>query len=392
MASVQVALLRFFHAPYTKLPVCPQKVLIVKLDELGDVAMMLPFITALKNSLPNASITLALNHQVAGLFEGASDVRVLSVDVACNKIFRPLVLPIRHYLFVRRELGDQEFDLCFVPRRDADDVYATVLAYFTNSPRRISFSENSTPRKSWLNRGFNSLLTDAISVPSVQHETLSNISLLRAAGLPTPAVSDFARLRPWVPQSSQAETFACRVLPDSPQPYVALCPTSGHSPLKQWGGDRFADVAVRLAKSGCRIVLVGGPGDADLGTAIEAVLSSDCINLIGKTTLSQLTAVLGRCTAFVGNDAGPMHIASALGINTAAVFGSSCWHMFGPWGRNSLLFVHQIACSPCQTHKVGRCQTCIHSETLCLRKITADAVATGVLVTISNAQLRTSST
>ena len=345
-----------------------QRILIVRLDELGDLVMTLPLIQALKAGLPDAELTLLVNQSVVGIVEGMTGLRVIGVPVACNKWIRPFVLPFRHYGFVRRELRDKEFDICLLPRRDADDVCATILAYFTRSSRRMSFTERSTPRKLATNRSYDSLLTDVLPVPKLQHETLTNLSMLTAIGLP------FSSYDQLLPLPASAVQFAEQMLPEAPTSYVAICPTSGHSALKQWGVERFAEVAGRLAASGRTIILLGSSADASMGQVIEAACKDRCVNMIGKTSLVQMAALLNRCTAFLGNDAGPMHVASALGIATVGILGSSCWHQFGPWGPRHTVLVREIACSPCVKHLKNRCDVCVHGSPLCLYQISPSEV------------------
>ena len=89
--------------------------------------MALPFVAAIREQLPEAKITIVLNSATCGVLQGAGDVTVLGVDVKCLKMLRPIFLPIRYFCFVRKNLSAQQFDVCFLPRRDADSVYSVLL-------------------------------------------------------------------------------------------------------------------------------------------------------------------------------------------------------------------------------------------------------------------------
>src|SRR5262244_1624823 len=110
LSRIQVLLVKLLCpvAP-TQIDSAIQGVLVIKLDELGDLAMAMPFLRTLREQLPNAQITLVVNRSVAGLLAGVSDVKVLGTDVKCSRLLRPLLLPIRHYRFVQRNLRDQNF-------------------------------------------------------------------------------------------------------------------------------------------------------------------------------------------------------------------------------------------------------------------------------------------
>lgn len=349
-----------------------QRILIIKLDELGDLVMAWPLVHALKWNLPNAELTLLVNRSVLGITEGMVGIRVIGVDVSGNRALRQFILPFRHYRFVRRHLRGQQFDVCFLPRRDSDDVGATILAYFTSANRRISFTEKSTCRKALTNRSYDSLLTDVVPAPPVQHETTTNLNLMATLGLsPNAPMQRF-------PITEAADRFAERSLPFSGAPYVALCPSSGHSKLKQWGAERFAAVAAQLASSGIPVVLIGAPQDSQLGALIQSASGGKCLDFIGKTSLSQMAGLLAKCHAFVGNDAGPMHVASALGVPTIGIFGSSCSHQFGPWAPWRSIIAREIHCSPCHSHEKNRCDVCVYIEPVCLHQINPSSVLAAV--------------
>lgn len=350
-----------------------ERILVVKLDELGDSVLAWPMLSNLRRDLPNAEITIVLNKPVAGLWESLPGFRVIGLDLKCRKFLRPFLLPIRHYLFVRKHFRNEEFDLCIIPRRDSDSVYATFLGYFSKARRRISFSEVSTPRKAIINRGFDSLLTDVMAKPPLQHETLSNQSMLPMIGL-----AELKQAEPF-PVPNADLRYSRAALPQTRMCYVALCPTSGHSVLKQWGVERFAELSFRLISMGITVVLIGSGVDIHLGDIIQEVCGGKCSNFIGKTTPTQMAALLGRCSVFVGNDAGPMHVASVLGVPTVGIFGSTCPHQFGPWAPHRAVIKHEMNCSPCQFHDRDRCDTCIHGHPICLEQVTVEEVLAAVI-------------
>ncbi len=374
LSFIQVAIVKLiFHVKSSDKQEPIQRILIIKLDTLGDVVMIAPFIRAIEESLHGAEITLVVSRSMVGLFDGNPRIKVLGVNVDCNKIIRSFTLPIHHYFFAKNHFKNQQYDVCFIPRVDTDHEYATILAYFAGVKRRISFSEKSEHRKSLLNKSFDRLLTDVVSPSGVRHEVLENMRLLEKVGI-LPALPETC-----LEITPAAIMFAVDTLSNPSSIYIAVCPTSGHSELKQWGVQRFAEVAASFSAKGYTVVLIGGPGEEKFGVTIEAAMAQGCINLIGKTSLMQMAAVLQRCTAFIGNDAGPMHVASAVGIATIGIFGSSCHHRFGPWSPLSQVLVRDIACSPCVSHKVSRCQVCIYSENICLQQIPVKDAIDGVI-------------
>ncbi len=129
------------------------------------------------------------------------------------------------------------------------------------------------------------------------------------------------------------ETAAEQLLGTGP-PVLALGPTANWH-AKMWPADRFAELALRLTRHdgilpGARIAVIGRPGDE---AAVEPILSAvpdhQLLNLVGKTDLLTLCAVLKRCAMYVGNDSGPLHISVAMGAPGLGLLGPGPG-MFGP--------------------------------------------------------------
>jgi heptosyltransferase-2 len=85
-------------------------------------------------------------------------------------------------------------------------------------------------------------------------------------------------------------------------------------------------------------------------------------------------AVLARCTAFVGNDSGIMHLAAATGIPLVAIFGPTSPVRFGPWGINSRIVYSHLPCSPCHQRLFTECEPSPDGRPRCIDEIPATAV------------------
>lgn len=103
---------------------------------------------------------------------------------------------------------------------------------------------------------------------------------------------------------------------DLPRPYALLIPGAApHRPAKRWPAGRFAELAAMLRARGITPVVLGGAHESPLAAAIQ-----QAIDLTGRTTLADI-ATLARGAAFaVGNDTGPMHLATAVGCRCVVLF------------------------------------------------------------------------
>ena len=347
-------------------------VLVVHLFEIGDVVMLIPFLRELRRFLPSAQITLVVKPEAKNLVENCPYVsEVLTYQANYRPVWRPFLLPWQAFWTMRRWRRTRRFDLALVPSWQADNSYAAFLACFSGAEQRAGYSEMISPRRRRLNRGFDRLYTQTLFRTGLEHEVERNLAVLTHLG----GTAERKALELWTTPEDDAFARDFWAEQGLAGPVVALCPTAGHSALKQWPLERFAALTRRLQEEDVSVVIVGGPGDTALGAALEAEAGGAAASAVGKTTLRQMAALLRRCVCFVGSDAGPMHVAAAAGVPVTAVFGSSCPHRYGPWGADHAVVSHSLPCSPCgRSHDAERCVRCIFPEPRCLTGISVEEV------------------
>jgi heptosyltransferase-2 len=121
---------------------------------------------------------------------------------------------------------------------------------------------------------------------------------------------------------------------------------------KRWPVERFTAIAERLTAAGYQVVLTGSPQEAAVTRSVRRAVAP-AIDLGGELRFGTLGAVISRCTAFVANDSGPMHISRALGVPTLALFGSTDPGQFDFTGH--ALQYAGLSCSACSFHGLRRC-------------------------------------
>ena len=155
------------------------------------------------------------------------------------------------------------------------------------------------------------------------------------------------------------------------QPLVVVHPVSRWL-FKAWSGAECAEAIDGLVRSqGVAVALTSGPGSAEVEAAgrILAAVTAPVINLVGRTSLEELAALLGRAALFIGVDSAPMHMAAALGVPVVALFGPSGEFSWGPWGDGHVVLSSPFLCRPC-----GR-DGCLGSKRSdCLEAISAEVV------------------
>jgi len=145
-------------------------------------------------------------------------------------------------------------------------------------------------------------------------------------------------------------------------PLVGLHP-GARWPAKRWPAERFVQVADRLAvERDARVLVFAGPGEEPLVRDIARGIGPSAVP-VERLSLRQSMAVVSRCDLFITNDSGPMHLATALDVPVAAIFGPTHPALgFWPLGDNDIALTADLDCSPCTLHgkkKCSRDRTCL---------------------------------
>jgi heptosyltransferase-2 len=312
------------------------EILVLRLDGIGDMVLTGPFLRGLRQAFPDARISCVVAPHALGLLEVCPYIdRVLTLRLpVASRWWHPLTRRGVATSFARRHLWQTRFDLAVSPRWGTDRYEAAVLAYLSGAPTRLGFADNDRSGLGSPHHGFDRFLTQAIEDESVKHEVRRNLELLST--LRDRAFAD--ELEVW--WSKRDERFARDILASSLEsPLVALGPGAGAA-TRMWPIDRFVDVGGWLIGAGYRLVVVGGAEDEALGARLGQ-LGDRVVDLTNRATLRQTAAVLRMCHLYCGNDAGPMHLAAAVGIPVVEISchppGGDNLHpnspdRFGPWG------------------------------------------------------------
>ena len=132
------------------------------------------------------------------------------------------------------------------------------------------------------------------------------------------------------------------------QPLVGIAPGAAFGHAKRWPSKNFAELAGRLSREiGAACVVVGRAEDRDAAREIDG------INLVGHTDLLMLMGVLSHCRALVANDSGALHLAAALGVSVAGIYGPTDERYSTPLtsadgaGQRVATLVEPVFCRPC---------------------------------------------
>ncbi len=329
------------------------RILIVKLADIGDVLTATPALHALRQTFPAARLDLLTTPAAAAAVQPSLVDRVLVTPRSLAR--RPGDLPA--LLKLLSDLRRTRYDaLLFLHHLTLG---AGVAKY------RLLAAAAGAPLLLGLDNGKGGWLTH--SVPDegfgALHEVVYWLRVAELLGAKASTVSLHANY-------TQADLLAVQPLLSGlgPGPLVVIHPGSGgYSLARRWEPAKWAAVADALARRyRAQIVLVGTPADG--AATVQASMASSALNLAGQTTLSQLAAVLAQCDLFLGADSGVMHVAASVQAPIVALFGPSNAAAWGPWTPEAPSTVVRLGlrCSPCSYvgHRVGARDGCWHRSCL----------------------------
>jgi heptosyltransferase-2 len=312
-----------------------ERILVRATNWIGDAVMSLPALHALRERFPQARISILARPWVAGLYGRES---------FCDDLI-PYDVPAGRRGWwakwqVSRQLRQRQFD-CAVLFQNAFE--AAALVWLARIPVRIGYDRDGRGR----------LLTHPVTVPrkgeTPAHQRFYYLELLRRAGIVTGYSPDAPISLSAAPQAAGEGKRRLRQM--SLGTTIGVAPGAAYGGAKRWITERFAESAVRLARErGANVVVFGSIQESPICQVVcKSIIASGlrCVDLSGKTTLAELIDLMAACDLCLTNDSGPMHIASALGVPTVAVFGSTDAAATGPAGTHSRIVQEQVDCSPC---------------------------------------------
>ncbi len=258
-----------------------------------------------------------------------------------------------------RQLRRRRYD-CAILLQNAFE--AAALVRTAGIPERIGFSRDG--------RGF--LLTRAVPVPRPgeipRHQRFYYLELLRRAGLISSySESDSIRLSGALAAAEGGRKRFRRA--GLSRAVIGVSPGAAYGGAKRWLTGRFAEAAVQLARDcDADLALFGSAQEFAICQSVYEQIEAagqHAINFAGTTSLSEFIELAAACDIFLTNDSGPMHIASALGVRTVAIFGATDDQATGPTGKASRVVREAVECSPCLLRECPidhRCMTGVNAD------------------------------
>lgn len=287
----------------------PTSLCIVRLSAIGDTCHALAVVRRLQDNWPDTKLSWIIGSLEASLMDGIDGVEFITFDKKAGG---------RGVRDVARQLAGRRFDavLCMHASMRANRLYRLI-----DAPVKLGFDRARARDFQWL---FTNRRIPARPREHAMQAMLGFADAIGAAATP---------LRWDIPLSEEDRAFATGRRQNG-KPLVAISPCSSNRArnFRNWPVDRFVELGRRLReRHGAGIVVTGGPTplELDYGRAISEATGAE--NLVGRTSLKQLLAVIAEADVLVCPDSGPAHMATTVATPVVGLYATSNPDRTGPY-------------------------------------------------------------
>lgn len=288
------------------LPSTIHSLCVMRLSAIGDVCLALPSILALQKARPDLKITWVIGKTEYALVSHLANIEFIIFDKSNT---------LSSYRHLRQKIGKRRFDVLLHMQLALRSSLATLLI---RARVKIGFSRAQAKEGQWLfcNRRI---------------EAHQNAHIATAFQAFVQMVEPNVQLSNWqMPIRSDAKTYAESIIQN--RDTIIVCPMAS-ADFKTWPAKSYRAVISSISETyGCHIILCGGPSpkEQQFANEIASTLNIPLTNLVGKTNLSQLHALISQASMVIAPDTGPAHIASLSGTPIISLFACSNPLQTGP--------------------------------------------------------------
>lgn len=295
----------------------PESICILRLSAVGDICHTVPVVRAIQRRWPQTRLTWVIGRLEAGLVGDMPGVEFITFDKSRG---------VAAYRALRQQMKGRRFD-ALLHMQIA--IRASLASLLIPADIRLGFDRDRARDYQWL------FTNRRIAARPGQHVMDGLLGFAEALG-----IDDLAP--EWnLPLAEEDRAFAAEHVPgDRPSLVISPCSSQRFRNFRNWSAERYAAVADHaVERHGARVILTGGPSDLEreYGRAIRDRMRADAVDLIARTTLKQLAAVLERASVLVGPDSGPVHIANAVGTPVVGLYATSNPDRTGPYRYRHLV-------------------------------------------------------
>jgi len=328
-------------------------ILIVKPSSLGDVVHGLPVLVKLRRTFPGARISWLVGMPAAAIVEGNPN---LNEVIYFRRRAGGLFGTARAQAALLRKLRRGKFD-CVVDLQGL--LRSALFSAATRAPVRIGLSD--------AREGARWFYTDVVEVGARMHAVDRYLAVGKVLGFDS-AEPEFALEA--LPEARQSVERMLGAVAGVSRPFFALS-LGARWASKEWPAENFAAAGSELLERfGGTVFLVGAADAARRAREVEERMEHAVVNLVGRTSVGELVALISKMDLVVATDTGILHIADALGRKVVGIFGPNDPARSAPYFQRENVLTAEGRCpkAPCMEHE------CDGMDMICMKSVTGDDV------------------
>lgn len=337
------------------------KILILRLDAIGDVLRTTPLIREVRKIFPNAEIDYAVSNNSKSILIGNPNInKIISINTKIGHLSH--IKRISTYFKAAVNLRKQNYDLIINLEPHWLSQFFTLLLHI---PIAIGFDREG--------EGF--ALNNKIPYDGSENEILKNLDLLKFFK----NTSRNTKLDIFIPKKDIV--FAERILKKHnlyKKKVIGFAPGISDSTIaeeryREWPKEKYAELSKILIKKGFFLVFLGTKNQRGIiNDIIKDLNPKQYLNIAGKTTIMQAAAFIKNCDLFIGGDSGPIHIAAATNTSIIALFGPTSPKRAAPLTKDTYIIYKKRNNEPEKYDIYGRylnCKNETYMERIAVRDI-----------------------
>jgi heptosyltransferase-2 len=334
-----------------------ERILVIMMGGIGNMIFLTPALKALRKTYPDSKIGFLLGpYGAEKVIERSALIdKKIIVDLEKNK-------GISRKIKLVRALRRENFSLS-ITSTGTNPLKSGLLCYLAGIKYRMGEDIKG--------KGF--FYNLKVAFDENRHEVEGNLNLIQKLGR---EVKDKSL---YIHRSPEDKNFARKIFADHDlegKLVIGMHPGSGihQAGFKRWPKEKFALLADRLVNDyNASVIIFGGAEETDLASDINRLMKNDSLIMTGKTTLGQAAALIEKCSLFISNDSGLLHVACAVNPKTIGIYGPTDYKRTGPFSNSAVIVRKGLDCSPCYKGKKVEC-----SGLDCLELITVEEVLEAV--------------
>ena len=286
----------------------------MRLSAIGDTCHALAAVRRLQDNWPDTHITWIIGKSESMLMSTIPDIDFIVFDKSRGRAA---------YKDVRAQLREKQFDVALCMHAS---MRANLLVRSIPATIRLGFDRARARDFQWL---FTNRRIDA--APG-EHAMEAMLAFATAIG------AEPRELRWDIPLSNQEREFAARHR-DGAQPLVLISPCSSQRSrnYRNWRASRYVTVIEHLESAyGARVIVTGGRSEIELEYGEQLAFNTGANNLVGRTSLREVAALIASADLVICPDSGPAHIATAMGTPVIGLYATSNPERTGPYVSREL--------------------------------------------------------